>query len=149
MKHWQSENLQVDWRLFRLYQQQQSAELPRGRPTTRYQPFRPVSLPSHPSCCIVLMSRCRAVFLLGYLPTHNRLFVTDKDMNISSYALALTVIEYQTAILRGDMQAAEEMLPTIPPDQRNRIARFLEAQGGSSLLSPSSCPHMPVPTHLL
>ena len=87
------------------------------------------------------MRRFRAVFLLGYLPTHNRLFVTDKDMNISSYALALTVIEYQTAILRGDMQAAEEMLPSIPPEQRNRIARFLEAQGGSGFFSQASLSH--------
>lgn len=47
-----------------------------------------------------------------------------------SYALALTVVEYQTAILRGDLAAAEAMLPNIPSDQRNRIARFLEAQGG-------------------
>lgn len=69
------------------------------------------------------------VYLLGYLPAHNRIYVTDKDMNISSYALSLTVIEYQSAILRGDTAAAEEMLPSIPQDQRNRIARFLEAQG--------------------
>jgi coatomer subunit beta' len=51
-------------------------------------------------------------------------------MNIMSYSLSLTVVEYQSAILRGDMAAAEAMLPTIPADQRNRIARFLEAQGG-------------------
>jgi len=50
-------------------------------------------------------------------------------MNILSYALALSVVEYQTAIMRGDMEAAEGMLPDIPADQRNRIARFLEAQG--------------------
>lgn len=52
-------------------------------------------------------------------------------MNISSYALSLTVVEYQTAILRGDLEEAEAMLPKIPSDQRNRIARFLEAQGES------------------
>ena len=81
-----------------------------------------------------LIPQSRGVYLLGYLPQQNRLFVTDKDMNISSFALALTVIEYQTAILRGDMEAAEAMLPTIPSDQRNRIARFLEAQGVSTSL---------------
>jgi coatomer subunit beta' len=54
-------------------------------------------------------------------------------MNILSYALALSVVEYQTAIMRGDMEAAEQMLPDIPADQRNRIARFLEAQGESIL----------------
>jgi coatomer subunit beta' len=73
----------------------------------------------------------QGIYLLGYLPAHNRIYVADKDMNILSYALALSVVEYQTAIMRGDMEAAEGMLPDIPADQRNRIARFLEAQGGS------------------
>ncbi|ORY30022.1 coatomer WD associated region-domain-containing protein [Naematelia encephala] len=68
------------------------------------------------------------IYLLGYLPTYNRVFVTDKDMNISSYSLLLPVIEYQSAVLRGDLAAAEGMLPSIPAEQRNRIARFLEAQ---------------------
>lgn len=68
------------------------------------------------------------VYLLGYLPTHNRIFVADKDLNLYSYALSLTVVEYQTAILRGDLEGAAEILPSIPADQRNRIARFLEAQ---------------------
>lgn len=74
----------------------------------------------------------RGVFLLGYLPAHNRIYVADKDLNVSSYALSLTVVEYQTAILRGDLESAEQLLPTIPSDQRNRIARFLEAQGESA-----------------
>lgn len=69
------------------------------------------------------------MYLLGYLPQHNRIYVCDKDVNIAAYSLALSVIEYQTAILRGDLQAAEELLPSIPNDQRNRIARFLEQQG--------------------
>lgn len=71
----------------------------------------------------------QGIYLLGYLPAHNRIYVTNKDMNIMSYSLSLTVVEYQSAILRGDMPAAEAILPSIPSDQRNRIARFLEAQG--------------------
>lgn len=69
------------------------------------------------------------MYLLGYLPAHNRVYVADKDMNIFSYALSLIVVEYQTAILRGDMDLANEILPTVPQSERNRIARFLEAQG--------------------
>ncbi|GAA96135.1 uncharacterized protein L969DRAFT_84004 [Mixia osmundae IAM 14324] len=68
------------------------------------------------------------MFLLGYLPGHNRLYLCDKDVNIMSYSLSLAVIEYQTAILRGDEAAANELLPSIPSHERNRIARFLEAQ---------------------
>ncbi|KAI0048076.1 coatomer protein [Auriscalpium vulgare] len=70
----------------------------------------------------------RPMSLLGYLPAHNRVYVSDKDMNVSGYALALSVIEYQTAVLRGDMDAAAEILPTVPRDQRNKVARFLEGK---------------------
>jgi coatomer subunit beta' len=69
------------------------------------------------------------MYLLGYLPAHNRVYLCDKEMQIYSYALSLFVVEYQTAILRGDYDAANELLPNIPNDQRNRIARFLETQG--------------------
>ncbi len=53
----------------------------------------------------------------------------DKEMNVSGYLLSLSVIEYQTAVLRGDMTAAEEILPTVPKDQHNKVARFLENRG--------------------
>jgi len=71
------------------------------------------------------------MYLLGYIPAHNRVYVADKDMGIFSFSLSLTLVEYQTAILRGDYDTANELLPTIPNDQRNKIARFLEAQGQS------------------
>lgn len=41
----------------------------------------------------------------------------------------MAVVEYQTLILRGDLEAAEETLPSVPKDQNNKIARFLEGQG--------------------
>ncbi|KAF0531175.1 Coatomer, beta subunit [Gigaspora margarita] len=68
------------------------------------------------------------MYLLGYIPKDNRIYLADKDVNVYSYALSLTVIEYQTAILRNDLETAEQLLPSIPADQRNRIARFLESQ---------------------
>ena len=46
-----------------------------------------------------------------------------------SFALSLAVVEYQTLILRGELEAAEETLPSVPKDQNNKIARFLEGQG--------------------
>lgn len=39
------------------------------------------------------------------------------------------MVEYQTLILRGDLEAAEEILSSVPKDQNNKIARFLEGQG--------------------
>lgn len=67
--------------------------------------------------------------MLGYLPRDGRIYVCDKDVAVASFALSLGVIEYQTLVLRGDLDAANEMLPDIPEDQKNKIARFLEGQG--------------------
>ncbi|KAJ7890672.1 coatomer protein [Mycena olivaceomarginata] len=68
------------------------------------------------------------LFLLGYIPAHNRVYLVDKDMNVHSYSLSLGVVEYQTAVLRGDTDAAAEILPTLPKDQLNKVARFLEGK---------------------
>lgn len=73
------------------------------------------------------------LYLLGYLPSHGRVYLADKDMTIYSYALSLAVVEYQTAILRKDFKEAEEILNRVPAEQRNRIARFLEAQDQKQL----------------
>ncbi|KAI8836673.1 coatomer WD associated region-domain-containing protein [Chytriomyces cf. hyalinus JEL632] len=68
------------------------------------------------------------MYLLGYIPRDNRVYLADKDLNVFSYSLPLSLIEYQTHVLRGDMAAAQALLPAVPTDQRNRIARFLETQ---------------------
>lgn len=70
-------------------------------------------------------------YVLGYLPRDGRVYVCDKDVQVSSFALSVSVIEYQTLVLRGDLDAAMEMLEQgeIPEDQKNKIARFLEGQG--------------------
>jgi coatomer subunit beta' len=54
-------------------------------------------------------------------------------VNVVSFALSLAVVEYQTLVLRGDLEAAEEVLPNVPKDQNNKIARFLEGQGHKEL----------------
>lgn len=69
------------------------------------------------------------MYLLGYLPRDGRVYICDKDVNVISYALSLSVVEYQTLVLRGDMDSANELLNEIPDDQKNKIARFLEGQG--------------------
>lgn len=90
------------------------------------------------ACTLLMLYFIRPMSLLGYIPAHNRVYVADKDMNVYGYALALNVIEYQTAVLRGDMDAAAEILPNVPKDQRNKIARFLEGRGMPHLPSFSS-----------
>ena len=73
------------------------------------------------------------MYLLGYIPAHNRVYLANKDVRIFGYALSLTLIEYQTAVLQGDLDAATEISPSIPKEQRNKVARFLEARGQSLL----------------
>lgn len=69
------------------------------------------------------------MYLLGYIPRDGRAYVADKDVNVTSYALSLSVVEYQTLVLRGDMDTAADLLQDIPADQKNKVARFLEGQG--------------------
>jgi coatomer subunit beta' len=71
----------------------------------------------------------RQMYLLGYVPGHNRLYLVDKNLNMVCYTLQLSVINYQTAILRQDFEAAEKLLPGIPTEARERVSQFLESQG--------------------
>ena len=73
------------------------------------------------------------MYVLGYIQRDSRIYLADKDVNVTSFALSLPVLEYETLVLRGDMETAEELLPTIPQDQMNKIARFLEGQGQKEL----------------
>jgi coatomer subunit beta' len=63
------------------------------------------------------------------MPAHNRVYLADKDMVLYAYSLSLSVVEYQTAVLRADMEAAAEILQNVPADQLNKVARFLEGRG--------------------
>jgi len=45
-----------------------------------------------------------------------------------SYSLLLSVLEYQTAVMRQDFETADKVLPSIPREQRTRVAHFLEKQ---------------------
>ena len=52
-----------------------------------------------------------------------------QELNIVSYALQLSVLEYQTAVMRRDFDTADRVLPSVPKEQRTRVAHFLEKQG--------------------
>ena len=73
------------------------------------------------------------MYPLGYLPAHNRVYLANKDVQVFGFSLSLTLIEYQTAVLQGDLDAATEILPSIPKEQRNKVARSLEARSESLL----------------
>ncbi|CAI7603866.1 unnamed protein product [Penicillium viridicatum] len=69
------------------------------------------------------------MYVLGYLPRDGRIYLADKDVNAVSFGLSLSMLEYQTVVLRGDMEMASELLKDVPQDQMNKVARFLEGQG--------------------
>ena len=71
----------------------------------------------------------QSMYMLGYLPRDGRVYIANKDVSVQSFALSLSVVEYQTLVLRGEMEAAAEVLVDVPEDQKNKIARFLEGQG--------------------
>ncbi|XP_015115279.1 coatomer subunit beta' [Diachasma alloeum] len=71
----------------------------------------------------------RPMYLLGYVPRDNRLYLCDKELAIVSYSLLLSVLEYQTAVMRKDFETADRVLPTVPKEHRTRVAHFLEKQG--------------------
>ena len=52
----------------------------------------------------------RDMYLLGYIPKDNRLYLADKELNVVSYSLLLSVLEYQTAVMRKDFDTAKEVL---------------------------------------
>lgn len=71
----------------------------------------------------------QGMYVLGYLPRDGRVYLADKDVNVVSFGLSLSMVEYQTVVLRGDMEMAAELLKDVPQDQMNKVARFLEGQG--------------------
>lgn len=78
---------------------------------------------------ITLSHLPKSMYLLGYLPKENRVYVMDKQHQIYSYSLPLSVLEYQTAIVREDWAAAERAFAAVPASEHNKVARFLEGRG--------------------
>ncbi|EFC35525.1 coatomer protein complex subunit beta [Naegleria gruberi] len=72
-------------------------------------------------------------FFLGYVSKHNRIYIMDKERNILSFRLFVQVLQYETLILRGDLETASLLLPQIPKDEYNRLAKFLDQQGYKQL----------------
>ena len=70
----------------------------------------------------------RHMYMLGYLAKEGRVYLTDKSGAVVSYALLLAMVEYQTAVVRRDFAAANRILPDIPRDMHNSVAKFLEGQ---------------------
>jgi coatomer subunit beta' len=81
------------------------------------------------SCLTLTNPMPRPMLIMGYIPLHNRVYLADKDLNVYAYSLSLSVVEYQAAVLRGDTDDANEILPTLPKEQLNKVVQFLEGRG--------------------
>jgi len=51
----------------------------------------------------------RPLYVLGYIPKDNRVYLGDKELGIVSYSVQLSVLEYQTAIMRKDFDNADKV----------------------------------------
>ena len=52
----------------------------------------------------------KKMYMLGYVARENRVFLTDKKMQVTSYQLLTSVLEYQTWVLRGNFDEANQIL---------------------------------------
>ncbi|KAL6628941.1 hypothetical protein ACP70R_028706 [Stipagrostis hirtigluma subsp. patula] len=71
----------------------------------------------------------RPMYLLGYLANQSRVYLIDKQFNVVGYTLLLSLIEYKTLVMRGDFDRANAILSSIPKEQHDSVARFLESRG--------------------
>mmetsp|Transcript_15386 Transcript_15386/g.23181 ORF Transcript_15386/g.23181 Transcript_15386/m.23181 type:complete len:1014 (+) Transcript_15386:125-3166(+) len=69
------------------------------------------------------------MYLLGFVPKEDRVFLIDKAYNVVSHKALLSVLNYQTAVVRQDFETANAILPSIPRSEYAAVARFLESQG--------------------
>eukprot|EP00546_Thalassionema_frauenfeldii_P010541 CAMPEP_0178915812 /NCGR_PEP_ID=MMETSP0786-20121207/12251_1 /TAXON_ID=186022 /ORGANISM="Thalassionema frauenfeldii, Strain CCMP 1798" /LENGTH=850 /DNA_ID=CAMNT_0020588997 /DNA_START=388 /DNA_END=2940 /DNA_ORIENTATION=- len=67
--------------------------------------------------------------IIGYLAKEDRVYLIDKSLNIVAYKIMLSVLQYQTAVMRGDFDSANELLSSIAETEYTKVARFLESQG--------------------
>ncbi|SCU80845.1 LAME_0B04764g1_1 [Lachancea meyersii CBS 8951] len=72
----------------------------------------------------------KEMYMLGYLPRDNKVYLADHDIHIYGYEISIEVLEFQTLVLRGDLeQAKSDVLPNIQGKENLlKISRFLEGQ---------------------
>jgi coatomer subunit beta' len=69
------------------------------------------------------------MYFLGFVAKEDRVFLIDKAYNVVSYKVLLSVLNYQTSVVRKDFVTANSILPSIPKSEHGAVARFLESQG--------------------
>eukprot|EP00927_Polykrikos_kofoidii_P056085 TRINITY_DN5026_c0_g1_i1.p1 TRINITY_DN5026_c0_g1~~TRINITY_DN5026_c0_g1_i1.p1 ORF type:complete len:911 (+),score=145.22 TRINITY_DN5026_c0_g1_i1:55-2733(+) len=71
----------------------------------------------------------RLQYVLGFMPDQSKLYLVDKELNVTSYTLHQALVDYQSSIIKGDFDTASKHFMLVPESMHNRVARFLEKQG--------------------
>jgi len=72
--------------------------------------------------------------LLGHILAHNKIYLVDHDINVYAYSLSLAVVEYQTAIPCGDIDAATDCHPATPALPPSSLADTVYANSEQHVL---------------
>jgi coatomer subunit beta' len=67
----------------------------------------------------------RPLYLLGYIPSQQRVYLIDREYSVVSYSLLLALVEFKTLVMRGEMDKAFATLETLPEDQLDGCDSFL------------------------
>jgi len=57
------------------------------------------------------------------------MYLVDKSLNMVSYSLLLSLVNYQSAILNEDIHGASAFFKDIPESYHSKLAKFLESNG--------------------
>ena len=66
-------------------------------------------------------------FLIGFIPSQNRLYLIDKSFAVISFEVPLIVTEYQSLIVNQQYEKALNLLPSIPIKYMDKLAKFLDS----------------------
>ena len=69
----------------------------------------------------------KKMFILGYIPQINRIFLINKSLKITSYELLAQMLMFQRTVVNRDPD--KSLISSIPEVHHPKIARFLEAEG--------------------
>ena len=72
-------------------------------------------------CICFLKLHDLVIFLLTFLCC----FLLWFSCSVMGYTLLLSLIEYKTLVMRGDLERASEVLPSIPKEHHNRYSSHL------------------------
>jgi len=73
----------------------------------------------------------KKMFILGYIPQINRIFLINKSLKITSYELLSQMLMFQRTVVNRDPD--KTLISSIPEIHHSKIAKFLESEGFAEL----------------